>query len=159
MGMNDLEMTDMPLEAKTLKREVWKEGSDPNGDNAFADNTYIETVEMNVLRKPMKAEEVEEAQKKMLDGKDYETWRKDKVAEIRAAQQAKIEDTKAKMAAQAEKKVAKVEESTRLALEKENAKIQKKLDKGEELKPGEHILTEEEIKTRVNVAVDAVRMS
>lgn len=157
MGMNDLEMTDMPLEAKTLKREVWKEGSDPNGDNAFADNTYIETVEMNVLRKPMKAEEVEDAQKKMLDGKDYETWRNDKVAEIRAAQQAKIEDTKAKMAAQAEKKVAKVEESTRLALEKENAKIQKKLDKGEELKPGEHILTEEEIKTRVGTAVDDVK--
>lgn len=157
MGMNDLEITDMPLEAKTLKREVWKEGSDPNGDNAFADNTYIETVEMNVLRKPMKAEEVEDAQKKMLDGKDYETWRNDKVAEIRAAQQAKIEDTKAKMAEQTEKKVAKVEERTRLALEKENAKIQKKLDKGEELKPGEHILTEEEIKTRVNVAVDDVK--
>lgn len=157
MGMNDLEMTDMPLEAKTLKREVWKEGSDPNGDNAFADNTYIETVEMNVLRKPMKAEEVEDAQKKMLDGKDYATWRNDKVAEIRAAQQAKIEDTKAKMAEQTEKKVAKVEESTRLALEKENAKIQKKLDKGEELKPGEHVLTEEEIKTRVNAAVDDVK--
>ena len=157
MGMNDLEMTDMPLEAKTLKREVWKEGSDPNGDNAFADNTYIETVEMNVLRKPMKAEEVEVVQKKMLDGKDYETWRKDKVAEIRAAQQAKIEDTKAKMAEQAEKKVAKVEESTRLALEKENAKIQKKLDKGEELKPGEHVLTEEEIKARVDTAVDDVK--
>lgn len=157
MGMNDLEMTDMPLEAKTLKREVWKEGSDPGGDNAFADNTYIETVEMNVLRKPMKAEEVKDAQKKMLDGKDYETWRNDKVAEIRAAQQAKIEDTKVKMAEQTEKKVAKVEESTRLALEKENAKIQKKLDKGEELKPGEHVLTEEEIKTRVNVAVDDVK--
>ncbi len=157
MGMNDLEMTDMPLEAKTLKREVWKEGSDPNGDNAFADNTYIETVEMNVLRKPMKAEEVEVVQKKMFDGKDYETWRKDKVAEIRAAQQAKIEDTKAKMAEQAEKKVAKVEESTRLALEKENAKIQKKLDKGEELKPGEHVLTEEEIKARVDTAVDDVK--
>ncbi len=157
MGMNDLEMTDMPLEAKTLKREVWKEGSDPNGDNAFADNTYIETVEMNVLRKPMKAEEVEVVQKKMLDGKDYETWRKDKVAEIRAAQQAKIEDTKAKMAEQAEKKVAKVEESTRLALEKENAKIQKKLDKGEELKPGEHVLTEEEIKARVDTAVGDVK--
>lgn len=157
MGMNDLEMTDMPLEAKTLKREVWKEGSDPNGDNAFADNTYIETVEMNVLKKPMKAEEVEDAQKKMLDGKDYETWRKDKVTEIRAAQQAKIEDTKAKMEAQTEKKVAKVEESTRLALEKENAKIQKKIDKGEELKPGEHVLTEEEIKTRVDTAVDDVK--
>lgn len=157
MGMNDLEMTDMPLEAKTLKREVWKEGSDPNGDNAFADNTYIETVEMNVLKKPMKAEEVEAAQKKMLDGKDYETWRKDKVAEIRAGQQAKIEDTKAKMAEQTEKKVSKVEESTRLALEKENDKIQKKIDKGEDLKPGEHILTEEEIKTRVNVAVDDVK--
>lgn len=157
MGMNDLEMTDMPLEAKTLKREVWKKGSDPDGDNAFADNTYIETVEMNVLKKPMKAEDVESVQKKMLDGKDYETWRKDKIAEIRAAQQAKIEDTKSKMAEQTEKKVAKIEESTRLALEKENAKIQKKIDKGEELRPGEHVLTEEEINTRVDTAVDEVK--
>lgn len=149
MGMNDLEITDMPLEAKTLKREVWKEGSDPNGDNAFADNTYIETVEMNVLKKPMKAEEVQEAQKKMLDGKDWETWRSDKIAEIKEAQAAKIEETKAKMAEQMEKKAAKTEESTRKALEKQNAKMQKKIDKGEQLAPGEHILTEEEIKTRV----------
>ena len=149
MGMNDLEITDMPLETKTLKREVWKEGSDPNGDNAFADNTYIETVEMNVLKKPMKAEEVQEVQKKMLDGKDWDTWRSDKIAEIKKAQAAKIEETKAKMAEQMEKKAAKAEETTRKALEKQNAKVQKKIDKGEQLAPGEHILTEEEIKTRI----------
>lgn len=157
MGMNDLEITDMPLETKTLKREVWKEGSDPNGDNAFADNTYIETVEMNVLKKPMKAEEVQEAQKKMLDGKDWDTWRSDKIAEIKKAQAAKIEETKAKMAEQMEKKAAKAEETTRKALEKQNAKVQKKIDKGEQLAPGEHILTEEEIKTRIADVVADVK--
>jgi len=157
MGMNDLEITDMPLEAKTLKREVWKEGSDPNGDNAFADNTYIETVEMNVLKKPMKAEEVQEAQKKMFGGKDYETWRSDKIAEIKEAQAAKIEETKAKMAEQMEKKVAKAEENTRKSLEKQNDKVQKKIDKGTQLAPGEHILTEEEIKTRISDVVADVK--
>ena len=157
MGMNDLEITDMPLETKTLKREVWKEGSDPNGDNAFADNTYIETVEMNVLKKPMKAEEVQEAQKKMLDGMDWDTWRSDKIAEIKKAQAAKIEETKAKMAEQMEKKAAKAEETTRKALEKQNAKVQKKIDKGEQLAPGEHILTEEEIKTRIADVVADVK--
>jgi len=157
MGMNALEITDMPLEAKTLKREVWKEGSDPNGDNAFADNTYIETVEMNVLKKPMKAEEVQEAQKKMFGGKDYETWRSDKIAEIKEAQAAKIEETKAKMAEQMEKKVAKAEENTRKSLEKQNDKVQKKIDKGTQLAPGEHILTEEEIKTRISDVVADVK--
>ena len=157
MGMNDLEITDMPLETKTLKREVWKEGSDPGGDNAFADNTYIETVEMNVLKKPMKADEVQSAQKKMLDGKDWETWRSDKIAEIKKAQQAKIEETKAKMAEQMEKKAAKTEENTRKALEKQNEKLQKRIDKGEELKPGEHVLTEDEIDNRISAVVDDVK--
>lgn len=57
-GTNDLKITVMPLRAKTLKREVSSEGVDPTGRNPFAGNAYVEEVEMDVLRKPMKAEEV-----------------------------------------------------------------------------------------------------
>ena len=39
MGENDLEITELPLKAKTLHKEVWKHGAEPGGDNAFADNT------------------------------------------------------------------------------------------------------------------------
>lgn len=44
MGENDLEITELPLKAKTLHKEVWKQGAEPGGDNAFSDNTYIEKV-------------------------------------------------------------------------------------------------------------------
>lgn len=40
MGENDLEITELPLKAKTINKGIWKEGSEPGGDNAFADNTY-----------------------------------------------------------------------------------------------------------------------
>ena len=57
-GNNDLKITVMPLKAKTIERRVSSEGIDPNGDNPFARNSFVERVEMDVLRKPMKAEEV-----------------------------------------------------------------------------------------------------
>lgn len=66
MGENDLEITEMPLKAKTLRKDVWEEGVEPGGKNPFADNSYVETVEMDVLRKPMKAEEVKKAQERLL---------------------------------------------------------------------------------------------
>ena len=66
MGENDLEITEMPLKAKTIKKDVWEEGVEPGGKNPFADNSYVEKVEMDVLRKPMKAEEVKKAQARLL---------------------------------------------------------------------------------------------
>lgn len=66
MGENDLEITEMPLRAKTLKKDVWEEGVEPGGNNPFADNSYVEEVEMDVLRKPMKADEVKKAQARLL---------------------------------------------------------------------------------------------
>ena len=57
-GTNDLKITVMPLRAKTLSKKVSSEGVDPTGKNPFAGNAYVEEVDMDVLRKPMKAEEV-----------------------------------------------------------------------------------------------------
>jgi hypothetical protein len=71
MGENDLEITEMPLRAKTLDKKVWEEGVEPGGKNPFADNSYVEEVEMDILKKPMKAEEVKKSQARLLGGK---TW-------------------------------------------------------------------------------------
>ena len=57
-GSNDLKITVMPLRAKTIEKRVSSEGIDPNGNNPFARNSYVEKVEMDVLRKPMKADEI-----------------------------------------------------------------------------------------------------
>lgn len=57
-GSNDLKITVMPLRAKTSEKRISSEGIDPNGKNPFAQNAYVEKVEMDVLRKPMKADEI-----------------------------------------------------------------------------------------------------
>lgn len=73
-GENDLEITSQDLKAKTLSKDVWVEGTDPDGDNAFADNVYCEQVEVNILAKPMKLEEVKGFHKTMLDEAGVSTW-------------------------------------------------------------------------------------
>ena len=57
-GSNDLKISVLPLRARTIDKQVSSEGSDPNGSNPFAGNAYVEWVEMDVLKKPMKAAEV-----------------------------------------------------------------------------------------------------
>ncbi len=79
MGENDLEITELPLKAKTINKGIWKEGSEPGGNNAFADNTYVEKVNMAVLKKPMKAEEVKKAQDGLTGGKSWDEYRKEKI--------------------------------------------------------------------------------
>lgn len=79
MGENDLEITELPLKAKTINKGIWKEGSEPGGDNAFADNTYVEKVNMAVLKKPMKAEEVKKAQDGLTGNRSWNEYRKEKI--------------------------------------------------------------------------------
>ena len=109
MGENDLEITEMPLKAKTLKKEVWEEGVEPGGKNPFADNSYVETVEMDVLRKPMKAEEVKKSQARLLGGKTWEEYKQgvldkvDKWAEQKKAETTQTFTERAEKKASAEK--------------------------------------------------------
>ena len=64
-GSNDLKITVMPLRAKTLEKRISSEGIDPDGKNPFAQNAYVEKVEMDVLRKPMKAGEIKKTIKQI----------------------------------------------------------------------------------------------
>lgn len=75
-GTNDLKITTLPLRAKTISRKVSSVGREPNGDNPFAGNAYVEQVEMDVLRKPMKANEVQKLIVQLNGASDRATGRK-----------------------------------------------------------------------------------
>lgn len=114
MGENDLEITELPLKAKTLHKEVWKQGAEPGGDNAFADNTYIEKVNMAILKKPMKAAEVKASQDGLTGGKTWEEYKTEKKAAVKeyfdqkiADETQKYEDCAVKAATKAKEKYIK----------------------------------------------------
>ena len=92
MGENDLEITELPLKAKTIRKEVWKQGSEPGGDNAFADNTYIEKVNMAILKKPMKAAKVKASQEGLTGGKTWEEYKTEKKTAVKEYFDQKIAD-------------------------------------------------------------------
>lgn len=92
MGENDLEITELPLKAKTIRKEVWKQGAEPGGDNAFADNTYIEKVNMAILKKPMKAAEVKASQEGLTGGKTWDEYKTEKKTAVKEYFDQKIAD-------------------------------------------------------------------
>lgn len=110
MGENDLEITELPLKAKTLHKEVWKQGAEPGGDNAFADNTYIEKVNMAILKKPMKAAEVKASQDGLTGGKTWEEYKTEKKAAVKEYFDQKIADETQKYEDRAVKAATKAKE-------------------------------------------------
>lgn len=110
MGENDLEITELPLKAKTLRKEVWKQGAEPGGDNAFADNTYIEKVNMAILKKPMKASEVKASQDGLTGGKTWDEYKTDKKAAVKEYFDQKIADETQKYEERAVKVATKAKE-------------------------------------------------
>lgn len=110
MGENDLEITELPLKAKTIRKEVWKQGSEPGGDNAFADNTYIEKVNMAILKKPMKASEVKASQEGLTGGKTWEEYKDEKKAAVKEFFDKKIADETQKYEERAVKVATKAKE-------------------------------------------------
>lgn len=110
MGENDLEITELPLKAKTLHKEVWKQGAEPGGDNAFADNTYIEKVNMAILKKPMKAAEVKASQEGLTGGKTWEEYKTEKKAAVKEYFDQKIADETQKYEERAVKAATKAKE-------------------------------------------------
>lgn len=110
MGENDLEITELPLKAKTLHKEVWKHGAEPGGDNAFADNTYIEKVNMAILKKPMKASEVKASQDGLTGGKTWDEYKTEKKAAVKEYFDQKIADETQKYEERAVKAATKAKE-------------------------------------------------
>lgn len=110
MGENDLEITELPLKAKTINKGIWKEGSEPGGDNAFADNTYVEKVNMAVLKKPMKAEEVKKAQDGLTGNRSWDEYRKEKITAAKEYFDNKIAEATQKYEERAVKAATKAKE-------------------------------------------------
>ena len=110
MGENDLEITELPLKAKTIHKEVWKQGAEPGGDNAFADNTYIEKVNMAILKKPMKASEVKASQKGLTGGKTWDEYKTEKKTAVKDYFDQKIADETQKYEERAVKAATKAKE-------------------------------------------------
>lgn len=110
MGENDLEITELPLKAKTLHKEVWKQGAEPGGDNAFADNTYIEKVNMAILKKPMKASEVKVSQDGLTGGKTWDEYKTEKKAAVKEYFDQKIANETQKYEERAVKAATKAKE-------------------------------------------------
>ena len=110
MGENDLEITELPLKAKTIHKEVWKQGAEPGGDNAFADNTYIEKVNMAILKKPMKAAEVKASQDGLTGGKTWEEYKAEKKTAVKEYFDQKIADETQKYEERAVKAATKAKE-------------------------------------------------
>lgn len=125
-GTNDLEITTVPLNAKTISREVIVPGKDPESGNAFADNSYLEQVEVDVLKKPMTANEIKENINRFTEGKnarEYRDYLIDKVEEYQSTQLAKIREEHAKNT------LPKMEEA--LAKDAEKVRKSKKIEESE----------------------------
>ena len=141
-GSNDLKINVMPLRTKTIERRVSSEGIDPNGSNPFARNSFVEKVEMDVLRKPMKADEIRKVIEQINRGvapAEYlesviEIIRKEDEARI-AAEEERYEKAKAKAVEDIAKQTDKIngqkkrsEEEKRVAIENFIAETNEKVE-------------------------------
>ena len=102
-GSNDLKITVMPLRATTIEKRISSEGIDPDGNNPFARNSFVEKVEMDVLRKPMKADEIRKVIEQINKGVEPNTYLENVIETIRkedevriAAEDERYEKSKAK---------------------------------------------------------------
>ena len=145
-GTNDLRITVMPLQAKTIQKTVSSEGTEPDGDNPFAQNAFVEKVEMNVLSKPMSADEIRKAIKKLNGDKSGSDRRKEILKQLHDEAEAKLksEDERYETAkAKAEEDIAKrtalvmakdkmTDEEKQAAIEKFSASIREKAENAHE---------------------------
>lgn len=129
-GNNDLKITVMPLRAKTLEKRVSSEGIDPTGTNPFARNSYVEQVEMDVLRKPMKAAEIRKTIEQVNKGKRPEDYIRQVIATIEkedesriAAEEARYERSKARAQEDIAKQTEKINRQQKRSAEEKQAAI------------------------------------
>lgn len=141
-GSNDLNITVMPLRAKTIEKRVSSEGIDPDGNNPFARNSFVEKVEMDVLRKPMKSDEIRKVIEQINRGASpaeylesvLETIRNEDEARI-AAEEERYEKAKAKAVEDIAKQTDKIngqkkrsDEEKRVAIENFIAETNEKVE-------------------------------
>lgn len=77
---NDLEIKVLPLEAEVKDKKVIVSGS--NNGNPFSENSWLETAEVNVLRKPMTQAEIKAEMATYMEGKDNQGYKADNISKI-----------------------------------------------------------------------------
>ena len=151
-GENDLEITTMPLRAETKQKKIWHEGVNPGSGNAFADNTYVEEVEVDVLKKPMKRDEIAEATRKLMGehytekngGVDWQHYVRAKGDEISLFFQAKADEAVGKLKEAGEARIAKAREKAVTAATKARGR-------------GENNFTDEQIQSLADTVANEER--
>jgi predicted RNA methylase len=78
-GEYDLEVEDMNLQAETMETSIIKVGK--GGESAFGEDSILETVQANVLKKPFTKIELENILNEVLSGKDAHTLQNNFTAE------------------------------------------------------------------------------
>lgn len=151
-GENDLEITTMPLRAETKRKQIWHEGVNPGSGNAFADNTYVEEVEVDVLKKPMKRDEIAEATRKLMGEHytekngvvDWQHYVRAKGDEISLFFQAKADEAVGKLKEAGEARIAKAREKAVTAATKARGR-------------GENNFTDEQIQSLADTVANEER--
>jgi len=78
-GEYDLEVEDMNLQAENIESSVIKVGK--GGESAFGEDSILETVKANVLKKPFTKVELENILTEVLGGKDYKSIQTENIKE------------------------------------------------------------------------------
>lgn len=151
-GENDLEITTMPLRTDTKRKQIWHDGVNPGSGNAFADNTYVEEVEVDVLKKPMKRDEIIEATRKLAGNlyserngvMDWEHYAYNKGEEIHQFYQSKADEALDKLKEAGEARIAKAREKTVAAATKARGR-------------GDNNFTDEEIQSLADTVANEER--
>ena len=151
-GENDLEITTMPLRAETNRKQIWHDGVNPGSGNAFADNTYVEEVEVDVLKKPMKRDEIIEATRKLAGNlyserngvMDWEHYAYNKGEEIHQFYQSKANEALDKLKEAGEARIAKAREKAVTAATKARGR-------------GDNNFTDEEIQSLADTVANEER--
>lgn len=90
-GEYDLEVEQLDLKATTLSSNVIKIGK--GGHSSFGEDSILEKIEANVLRKPFSAEEVKNLVNQTLDGKLTESYREELVQKYENFISSKLAET------------------------------------------------------------------
>ena len=151
-GENDLEITTMPLRAETNRKQIWHDGVNPGSGNAFADNTYVEEVEVDVLKKPMKRDEIIDAARKLAGNlyserngvMDWEHYAYNKGEEIHQFYQSKANEALDKLKEAGEARIAKAREKAVTAATKARGR-------------GDNNFTDEEIQSLADTVANEER--
>lgn len=90
VGEYDLEVEAMNLEAEMVEWRILKMGK--GGDSAFGDDSILETIKANVLRKPFSKTELDNLLREALDGKEPKTIQAALIKEYEQAMRSRLEE-------------------------------------------------------------------